>query len=180
MFISSIDAELHAVLETANAMCAAARTAPKACAVDELDTAILTGAEKDRVAAEMRKIASDLGGRGKFFARDADNVDASQAVVLVGAKYNTRKLDSMCALCGFDGCAECTGAGATCVYTPMDLGIALGSAVSIAADRRIDNRMMFTIGKAAAALDLLGEYKMIIGIPLSVSGKTPFFDRGNT
>jgi uncharacterized ferredoxin-like protein len=59
----------------------------------------------------------------------------------------------------------------------MDLGVALGSAVSVAADARIDNRMMFTIGKAAASMGLLGEYEMIIGVPLSVSGKTPFFDR---
>jgi len=177
MFSSSIDAELHAVLETANAMCAAARTAPKACAVDELDTAVLTGAEKDRITAKMRGIAEGLGEKGAFFARDADNVDSAQAVVLVGAKYNTRGLGGMCKLCGFDDCQACSGAGAACVYTSMDLGIALGSAVSIAADRRVDNRMMFTIGKAAEALEILGDYKMIIGIPLSVSGKTPFFDR---
>jgi uncharacterized ferredoxin-like protein len=36
---------------------------------------------------------------------------------------------------------------------------------------------MFTVDIAAASLGLLGEYKMVIGIPLSVSGKTPFFDR---
>ena len=67
-----------------------------------------------------------------------------------------------------------------CVFSPphfLCAGIALGSAVSLAADARIDNRIMFTVGKAAAALGLLGEYKMVIGIPLSVSAKTPFFDR---
>jgi len=32
-------------------------------------------------------------------------------------------------------------------------------------------------GKAAASLGLLGEHKLIMGIPLSVSGKSPFFDR---
>jgi len=36
---------------------------------------------------------------------------------------------------------------------------------------------MFTIGKAAASLGLLGEYRLIMGIPLSVSGKSPYFDR---
>jgi uncharacterized ferredoxin-like protein len=61
----------------------------------------------------------------------------------------------------------------------MDLGIALGSAVSVAADLRIDNRMMFTVGKAASALELLGEHKMIIAIPLAVEGKSPFFDRND-
>jgi uncharacterized ferredoxin-like protein len=60
----------------------------------------------------------------------------------------------------------------------MDLGIALGSAVSLVADNRVDNRIMFTIGQAAARLGLLGEYKLIMGIPLFVGGKNVFFDRG--
>jgi len=98
--------------------------------------------------------------------------------VLVGAKYETRGLNERCQLCGFGNCAACKAAGATCVFAPMDLGIALGSAVALAADNRIDNRIMFTIGKAAASLGLLGDYKLIMGIPLSVSGKSPFFDRG--
>jgi len=177
MLIKSKDAELAAVLNVANAVCAAARTAPKACRIDHLDTAILTGEDKDALAAQMRKIGGSLGQDGKFFIRDADNVDASLAVVLIGAKYLPRGLGAMCRLCGFDDCAACTKAGAACVFTSIDLGIALGSAVSMIADARIDNRIMFTVGKAAAALGLLGEYKLVMGIPLAVSGKTPFFDR---
>jgi uncharacterized ferredoxin-like protein len=177
MLIKSKDAELAAVLNVANAICAAARTAPKACRIDHLDSAILTGEEKDALAEEMRKIGDSLTGNGKFFTRDADNVDSAQAVVLIGAKYLPRGLGAMCQLCGFAGCADCTKAGAACVFTAMDLGIALGSAVSLVADARIDNRIMFTVGKAAASLGILGEYKMVIGIPLSVSAKTPFFDR---
>jgi uncharacterized ferredoxin-like protein len=177
MFINSKDAEEQAVLDAARDMCAAARTAPKACGVDELDTAIVTGADKDALTAKMREIGKSMGEKGGFFVRDADNVDASSAVVLIGAKYDTRKLGAMCKLCGFEGCTSCKQAGATCVFTPMDLGIALGSAVAIAADRRLDNRMMFTVGKAAAALGHLGEHSMIIGIPLAASGKSPFFDR---
>jgi uncharacterized ferredoxin-like protein len=180
MFIKSKEAELSAVLSVANAVCAAARTAPKACKIDHLDTAILTGEDKSALTAEMRRIGESFAAEGASFIRDADNVDVSQAVVLIGAKYETRDLGEKCKLCGFADCADCSAAGATCVFTAMDLGIALGSAVSIVADARIDNRMMFTIGKAAAALSLLGEYKMIIGIPLSVSGKTPFFDRADS
>jgi uncharacterized ferredoxin-like protein len=179
MLIKSRDAELAAVLNVANAVCAAARTAPKACKIDHLDTAVLTGEDKTALAAEMRRIGETFAEEGKFFIRDADNVDVSQAVVLIGAKYEVRALGGMCGLCGFADCAACSGAGAACVFTSMDLGIALGSAVSVVADARIDNRMMFTIGKAAASLGLLGEYRMIIGIPLSVSGKTPFFDRSD-
>jgi len=47
----------------------------------------------------------------------------------------------------------------------------------MATDYRVDNRIMFTIGKAASSLGLLGDHKLIMGIPLSVSGKSPFFDR---
>jgi uncharacterized ferredoxin-like protein len=153
------------------------RTAPKACGIDHLETAILTGEDKEKLASEMRRIGKNIGEAGNFFVRDAGNVDSSVAVVLVGAKYKTRSLGDMCSLCGFKGCTACSDAGATCVFTPLDLGIALGSAVSLVSDNRVDNRIMFTIGKAAASLGFLGEYKLIMGIPLSVSGKSSFFDR---
>ena len=177
MLINSKQAEESAILNLAYSVCAAVRTAPKACGIDHLETAVLTGEDKDRVTAEMRKIGESLGDSGKFFCRDADNADASCAVVLVGAKYETRGLGEKCTLCGFENCDACEKTGAACVFTPMDLGIALGSAVSLVADNRVDNRIMFTIGQAAAKLGLLGEYKLIMGIPLSASGKSVFYDR---
>jgi len=143
-----------------------------------LETAILTGEDKNKLTEEMRKIGESYGEKGGFFIRDSENVKNSIAVVLVGAKYETRRLGTLCGLCLFDGCSACTNAGGACVYPSMDLGIALGSAVAMAADHRIDNRIMFTIGKAAVSLKLLGEdYKMVMGIPLAVSGKSVFFDR---
>jgi uncharacterized ferredoxin-like protein len=177
VLIDSKTAEGSAVLNLAYSVCAAVRTAPKACGVDHLETAIITGDDKDRVAAEMRRIGESRGEAGGFFVRDADNVDASGAVVLVGAKYEARGLGAECKLCGFENCSACGKAGACCVFTSMDLGIALGSAVSLTADNRVDNRIMFTIGQAAASLGLLGEYKLIMGIPLSTAGKSVFFDR---
>ncbi|MDR1733010.1 MAG: DUF2148 domain-containing protein [Synergistaceae bacterium] len=175
--IDSKKAEEQAVLNLAYSVCAAVRTAPKACGTDHLETGILTGEEKKKLADEMRRLGKSFGEEGKFFIRDAGNVDASTAVVIVGAKYEVRGLEELCTLCGFSGCKACSEAGATCIYTPLDLGIALGSAVALVADNRVDSRIMFTIGKAAASLGLLGEYKMIMGVPLSVSGKSPFFDR---
>ena len=177
MIINSNKAEESAILNLAYSVCAAARTAPKACGIDHLETAVLTGEDKDRVSADMRKIGESLGESGRFFYRDADNVDASGAVVLIGAKYAVRGLGEICKLCGFENCAACVEAGASCVFTSMDLGIALGSAVSLVADNRVDNRIMFTIGQAAARLGLLGEHKLIMGIPLSASGKSVFYDR---
>jgi uncharacterized ferredoxin-like protein len=54
----------------------------------------------------------------------------------------------------------------------------MGSAVSLAADRRVDNRIMYTVGQAVLALGLFPpEVKMIFGIPLSATSKSPFFDR---
>jgi uncharacterized ferredoxin-like protein len=179
MLVNSKTAELSAILNLAYSVCAAARTAPKACGIDHIETAVLTGEDKDRVTAEMRRIGESYGATGKFFCRDADNADASGAVVLVGAKYETRGLGAKCKLCGFGNCSACEKAGAACAFTAMDLGIALGSAVSMIADNRVDNRLMFTIGQAAASLGLLGEYRMIIGIPLSAAGKSPFYDRAN-
>ena len=175
MLINSQKAEEQAILNLAYAVCAAARTAPKACGIDHMDTAILTGHDKNKVADEMRRLGEALPA--PFFIRDADNVDASGAVVLIGVKYETRGLNERCGLCGFANCDACANAGAACVFTGVDLGIALGSAVAIAADARVDNRIMFTIGKAAASLGLMGDFKLIMGIPLSVSGKSPFFDR---
>ena len=175
MKIESRAAEEEAILQVAKEMCAAARTAPKACGIDRLDSAILTGEDKDALSAEMRKIAEKDGDT--FFIRDAENVDASFAVVLIGADENPRGVDRVCSLCGWDGCAESAKNGGKCILNSVDLGIAVGSAVALAADRRIDNRVMFTAGKAAAALGLLGKKKIIFGIPLSVSGKSPFFDR---
>ena len=177
MIIDSKKAEEQAVLNLAYAICAAMRTAPKACGIDHLETAVLTGEDKEKLSAEMRRIGESLGDSGKFFIRDAGNVDKSAAVVLVGAKYETRSLGERCGLCGFKNCGACSAAGATCIYEPLDLGIALGSAVALVSDNRVDNRIMFTIGKAAASLGLLGEYKLIMGIPLAVLGKSPFFDR---
>lgn len=42
----------------------------------------------------------------------------------------------------------------------------------------IDNRIMFTAGKAALELGCFpGTVKVAYGIPLSATGKNPFFDR---
>ena len=175
MLITSQEAQKQAALNLAYSICAAARTAPKARGIDHMDTAILTGEDTQKIVEEMRKMSEEFSL--PFFARDAGNVEKSEAIVLIGVKRETRGLNSACKLCGFSDCGECSEKGALCVFTGMDLGIALGSAVALAADNRVDNRLMYTIGKAAASLGYLGEYNIIIGIPLSVSGKSVFFDR---
>ncbi len=175
MFMTSKQAEVLAIANAASSICAAARTAPKACGIDHLDTAVVSGEEKAALAEEMRRLCNY--DEKNFMYRDSNNVDDSDAVVLIGVKESTRGLGRECSLCHFDGCKSCEEAGGCCVFDLIDLGIAIGSAVSVAADLRIDNRVMYTAGKAAASLGYLGDYKTIMGIPLSAKGKAPYFDR---
>ncbi|MGN1007301.1 MAG: DUF2148 domain-containing protein, partial [Aristaeellaceae bacterium] len=58
------------------------------------------------------------------------------------------------------------------------VGIALGSAAATAADLRMDSRILFSAGRAALEMGIMGEnVRQIFGLPLSVTGKSPFFDR---
>ncbi len=58
----------------------------------------------------------------------------------------------------------------------IDLGIALGSAVKVASELNVDNRIMYSIGRAAMKIGLM-KADEIQGIPLSIKGKNIFFDR---
>lgn len=176
MILREKDLEKAAVIQAAERICAAARTAPKAKGIDQVRTCVLLEEDIETLAAEMERIGHEVGYG--FFLRDAGNVRASQAVVLIGTTEGQRGLNESCGYCHFRDCGECAQKGGLCAYDAMDLGIAIGSMVSAATDARIDNRVMFSAGRAAAALKLLGdEVRMVIGLPLSVSGKNPYFDR---
>lgn len=175
MIYNNIEAENNAAHRVAELMMAAARTAPKGHGIDNLAVIMIDGAEKDKLADEMRKIAKETGE--DFLARDGGNIDASSVVVLLGVKNSPIGL-SHCGFCGFGNCAGAVKAGANCAFNITDLGIAIGSAVSVAADHRFDNRVLFSAGKAALALGYLPEgVRVAFGIPLSASGKSIFFDR---
>ena len=62
------------------------------------------------------------------------------------------------------------------IHQAIDLGIALWSAAKTAGVLNVDNRIMYTIGAAARKLKLLSS-DVVIGFPLSVTGKSPYFDR---
>jgi uncharacterized ferredoxin-like protein len=83
-------------------------------------------------------------------------------------------------MCGYKNCAEKRKyPDHPCIFNTTDLGIALGSAVSVAMDKRIDNRILYTAGQAILDLKLLGErVKAAYAIPISSSSKNIFFDRG--
>ena len=132
MIYSSKDMESRAVLDTAAKICAAARTAPKTRGMDGLVTCVLTGEDKSQLAAQMRKLADELDYA--FFNRDADNVDASDAVVLFGMEEVRRGLDAGCQYCHFESCADCTEKDGLCAWDAIDIGIAIGAGTDIAID----------------------------------------------
>ncbi|NPV48167.1 MAG: ferredoxin [Armatimonadetes bacterium] len=171
-----LNPEKAAVMQVAELMCVAARTAPKARGADNLVTAILADhEEKEILAAAMRAFAEEINA--PFFARDAQNLLDADACVLIGTRLQRLGIPG-CNLCGFEGCQANEAARARCAYNAGDLGIALGSAVSVAANHRVDCRIMYTVGLMAVRLGLLGEEVGIAhGIPLSVTGKSIFFDR---
>ncbi|MBP5582776.1 MAG: ferredoxin [Bacteroidales bacterium] len=164
----------EAVLTVAKKIAIAARTAPKGKGVDNLEIVILTDDDIERLACAMCEIAEKEGRTS--FKRDAENCRNSQAVMLFGTKVQSLGLN--CTFCGFKTCAEKDKQPSIpCFFNANDLGIAIGSAVSCAADNRIDNRVMYTIGYTATKMNLLPDCPIVLGIPLSVSGKSPFFDR---
>ncbi len=171
---NKINAEV--ILSVAKLMAVAARTAPKARGTDNLEIAILNG---DTIKLLSNKMNS-MGKKNKmdFFIRDAENIKESDAILIIGTHIKTQGVKN-CGMCGFKDCSEKKKFEDTpCVFNTNDLGIAIGSAVSVAANHNIDNRVMFSVGQAAMKLELLGKgVKVAFGIPLSATAKNPFFDR---
>jgi len=122
------------------------------------------------------------------FSRDAECLRKSPVVLLIGVKGTVPKKPENplnCGACGYASCADFIKAekkkgedftGPLCVFESLDLGIALGSAAKLAASLNVDNRIMYTIGAAAKELKFL-DADIIMGIPLSASGKNIYFDR---
>lgn len=181
--ISSRQGEAKGLLQAVDLMMVSCRTAPKSGGVDDIETVLVTGEEKDNVAAEMEKMGDERKLDG--FKRDADNVKRSEAVLLVGVT-GRRSFGLSCGACGhatckeFDAATQTTGLdfeGPTCVFKALDLGIALGSAAKIASDLNVDNRIMYRAGTAGKRLCYLSRSSVAMGIPISASGKNIYFDR---
>ena len=153
MLIKSEDLERDAALDVARLMLVAARTAPKAMGLDTIITAIVGGEDQNKLADEMERIGKEKNLPRRI--RDAGNVRNSQLVALIGVKYTGDPSKEL---------------------KLVDLGIALGSASKIASDLNVDNRIMRSIGEAAENMKLL-QADYVLGIPISIKGKSIFFDR---
>jgi uncharacterized ferredoxin-like protein len=167
--------ETEAVMNVAQQMCAAARTAPKAIGEDNLSILLVNGADVKRLTKKMEEI----GGREErfsFYNLNAKSVSKCDAVVMIGTSIKSLGLN--CGFCGFGGCEELDKSKSPCAYNTGDLGIAIGSAVALAARSHIDNRIMLSCGVAAIELGLFDRsIKIAYGIPLSVTGKNIFFGK---
>jgi len=172
---TSVELETTAAQQVAALMVAAARTAPKTRGIDNIRTAAIDDEPtRQRLIAKMREIAAKENRPS--LARDAGNIERSPAVVVIGVEANTAGLN--CGFCGKPSCDALEEAGGVCTFNSIDLGIATASAAEVAGRHHIDNRVMFSIGRASLDLGLLGpKVKQALGIPLSVTGKSPFFDR---
>jgi len=165
----------------AQLMALSARTAPKARGEDFIEVKLLSVEERERLGRAM--IEEGERGSGNFI-RDGKNVMDSDGLVLIGLKEH-RSGGTNCNGCGFGDCKsfddreKTDGAyrGPNCTLRLIDLGIAVGSAVKMASLLNADNRVMFRAG-AIARREGMMESDVVIGIPISATGKSIYFDRG--
>lgn len=164
------------VKEVARKMLLAARTAPKGRGKDNTVLMMVEGDDIKKISAKLKAMGKELDISS--FIRDADNILSAQVMLLFGTSIETMGLKK-CGMCGFPNCSEKDKhKEIPCSYNTGDLGIAIGSAVSVAMDNRVDNRIMYTVGQAVIEMGLLGEdVKVVYAVPLSATSKNPFFDR---
>lgn len=170
----------------ANLMAASARTAPKAGGKDFLEIVVLTKDEDLKKIAEAMKEYAPKSTNGAYWLRDASNIENSQALLLVGlSKPVTAGYD--CGACGHPTCAEFEKnrqmkekemgyTGPHCVMRMIDIGVALSSAAKTASLLNVDNRVQQRVGAAAKALGFI-KGEVIMGIPISITGKSIYYDR---
>jgi uncharacterized ferredoxin-like protein len=162
----------------AQLMAISARTAPKAAGQDFVVSKIIEGDDLKRLAQKMFEFG-ERTGKGNF-DRDGANVRNSDALLLIGLK-DAKTPGLNCGACGFDKCLKPNThvgefKGPQCAYRLLDMGIALGSAVKTASLLNVDNRIMYRIGVVAREMGLI-DADVVVGIPLSATGKSIYFDR---
>lgn len=176
MKTKSKEIEQNALEYVANLMCLSARTAPKTKGIDNIITLVVKKSTIKRLIKEMEQVAKKEGKPG--FYRDAQNLKQCSLLVLIAVKSNAAGI-KYCGFCGYKNCKELSKTKGICAFNSIDLGIAAGSAVCVASLHHVDNRLMYSAGRAAINLGLVDKKKVrqSLGIPLSASGKNIFFDR---
>jgi uncharacterized ferredoxin-like protein len=187
-------------LETVAALMAlSARTAPKSGGIDHIQIMIADSNEQKSIAETMCTLGkemcnklpnSKLGNAVKAdWQSDANTITASGLLMLIGIE-GRKALGLNCGGCGFSTCSamlkhprisitENSFPGPYCIFKIMDLGIASASAAKTAMEHNVDNRLIYKAGVAALRLGLLKPCDLIIGLPLSATGKNIYFDRAD-
>jgi uncharacterized ferredoxin-like protein len=157
-------------------MLLAARTAPKGRGMNQLEAVCVEKKEITRIAERLTALGEEYAIPA--FIRDAGNIREAEYMILIGTKIKALGLKK-CGMCGFENCqAKEQHPEVPCVFNTGDLGIAIGSMVSVAIRHHVDNRIMYTVGQAVREMDIFSDdVKVIYGIPLSGTSKNPFFDR---
>lgn len=171
----------RAVRTVAELMEVAAITAPKAVGRNYIVTRTLYGHDVQALSEDMERYGLESGR--KNYDRDGANVSHSDAVVLIGLKDATPP-GINCGACGSPTCiainttsdVETEFIGPQCPVRVLDMGIALGSAVKTAQIHNVDNRIIYRIGVCARRLGQI-DADFVMGVPLSISGKSIYFDR---
>lgn len=164
----------NALLQAATLMLGRAKTAPKASGIEHLIYKIAEGDDLKSISEEIHRLGVEKDV--PFFIRDSKNLEKASYILLIGAQDSIRNVPQ-CGLCGYENCGHKLKNQGRCAYDMIDLGIALGSALSLGQQLGVDSRCMFTVGKAAVSLGLMDDAAVAIGIPLSYSEKNIFFDR---
>ncbi|MFA6141845.1 MAG: DUF2148 domain-containing protein [Candidatus Omnitrophota bacterium] len=169
------DPEKNAAIQASSLMVGAARTAPKTRGTDNIEILIIDDAKTRKGIIKKMKEMSAKENRPSM-GRDANSIIISPVIIVIGVRANPAGLN--CGFCGYSKCEELKKTKGICAYNSIDLGIAASSAVSVAGQLHIDNRIMYSIGRACLDLNLFTrDTRQALGIPLSVTGKNPFFDR---
>ena len=84
MILNERDSRHEQVLQIAQKMMIAARTAPKAKGVDIIEVAMVTESNLRILSDTMKQMYEENGF--KFFLRDADNILEAECVVLIGTR----------------------------------------------------------------------------------------------
>ncbi len=98
MVINERDIRNETVRAAAQAVMAAARTAPKAKGRDMVEVAVVTEEDIERLAETMVLMSGESGM--KFLLRDADNIRQAQAVIVVGISDPHAVCGLNCGYCG--------------------------------------------------------------------------------
>lgn len=165
----------------AQLMAISATTAPKSRGENYVQTLIIKGKSIKKLADKM--VEFGIKKNKKDFDRDGKNISMSEAVLLIGLK-DAKPLGLNCGACGYPDCKTLARQkkkavefiGPVCAFRLLDMGIALGSAVKTAGMLNVDNRIMYRAGAVARDMKLV-DWEFVMGIPLSVTGKSIYFDR---